>query len=144
MSANTIVPQICVFIENRPGRAATVCGLLEENGVNVRGFMISDTNDYGVLRLVVDRPDEALAVLEGAGYAAKTKPVLVARLADEPGCLHGLLAHLAQADVDVVYAYSLISTYVAIAVRDADVAAAQVAAAGVELVTLADLAAEVA
>ena len=63
MEPREFIQQISVFIENRPGRVSNVCALLERAGINVRGFMISDTNDYGILRLVVDRPDEALDLL---------------------------------------------------------------------------------
>ena len=70
MEPREFIQQISVFIENRPGRVSNVCALLEQAGINVRGFMISDTNDYGILRLVVDRPDDALDLLGRNGYAA--------------------------------------------------------------------------
>ena len=136
------VVQISVFIENRPGRAATVCELLEEARINVRGFMISDTNDYGILRLVVDQPERAVEVLGEAGFTAKAKPILVARLVDKPGNLSKLLRHLAEAQVDVTYTYSLISTFVAISVRDVHEAWQAAEKAGVELVTLDELLSE--
>ena len=134
------VTQISVFIENRPGRAAEVCRTLEGAGVNVRGFMISDTNDYGILRLVVDDPERALSTLEANGYAAKAKPVLVARLVDEPGNLSRLLEGLSAAGVNLVYAYSLISTYVAIAATDLDAVRAVAGEVGIELVDLPEIA----
>ena len=128
------VTQISVFIENRPGRAAQVCRLLEERGINVRGFMISDTNDYGILRLVVDKPQAALQALTEQGYAAKAKPILVARLADEPGNLSRLIDGLAEANVNLVYSYSLISTYVALAVSDLEAVRTIADKVGIELV----------
>lgn len=134
------VTQISVFIENRPGRASQVCRLLEEQDVNVRGFMISDTNDYGILRLVVDKPEKAMEALTCEGYAAKAKPILVARLVDEPGNLSRLLDGLAEAGVDLIYSYSLISTYVAIAVSDPEPARTLAREAGVELVGLEEIA----
>ncbi len=136
------VCQISVFIENRPGRAATVCEMLEEAHINVRGFMISDTNDYGILRLVVDQPERAAEVLAAAGFTAQIKPVLVARLVDRPGNLSKLLSHLAEAHIDVTYTYSLISTFVAISVRDIESAWQPALDAGVELVTLDELVSE--
>ncbi len=139
-TTRTHIQQISVFIENRPGRVSEVCDLLEEQGINVRGFMISDTNDYGILRLVVDRPDEALALLNDRGYAAKAKPILVARLEDRPGNLSRLLDHLSQAGINVTYSYSLISTFVAICTSDVDEALQPALDAGVDLVTLDDIA----
>lgn len=138
----THVCQVSVFIENRPGRAAVVCDLLEQAQINVRGFMISDTNDYGILRLVVDQPERALEVLASAGYAAKVKPILVARLVDEPGNLSKLLNALAAAHIDVTYTYSLISTFVAISTSNIEEAWQPALDAGVDLVTLEDLVAQ--
>lgn len=136
MDSRQHIQQISVFIENRPGRVSTVCDLLEQAGVNIRGFMVSDTNDYGILRLVVDRPDEALDVLNHNGYAAKRKPILVARLEDRPGNLSRLLDHLSQANINVTYSYSLISTFVAISTSNIDEAWQPALDAGVDLVTL--------
>lgn len=135
MASQNYVQQISVFIENRPGRAAAICDLLEREGINVRGFMISDTNDYGILRFVVDKPDAALEVLGRAGHAASCKPILVARLIDEPGNLSRLLGHLADAGIDVTYCYSLISTFVAISAPDIEKAWQPACKAGIDLVT---------
>ena len=140
MVPKNYVQQISVFIENRPGRTSKVLDELERDGINVRGFMISDTNDYGILRLVVDKPELALAVLNKGGYAAKVKPILVARLVDEPGNLSKLLKHLAEAQLNVTYSYSLISTYVAICTEDIEEAWQPALDAGVDLVTLDELA----
>ncbi len=136
MEPREFIQQISVFIENRPGRVSNVCALLEQAGINVRGFMISDTNDYGILRLVVDRPDDALDLLGRNGYAAKTKPILVARLEDRPGNLSRLLDHLSEAQINVTYSYSLISTFVAICTSDIEQALQPAIDAGVDLVGL--------
>lgn len=132
--------QISVFVENRSGRAAEVCRLLQSAGVNVCGFMISDTNDYGILRLVTDRPQRALEVLEEQGYAAKAKPILVARLDNVPGNLSHLLDSLAGAGVDLIYSYSLISTFVALVVDDLEEARELAQGAGIDLVDLEQIA----
>ena len=136
MEPREFIQQISVFIENRPGRVSNVCALLERAGINVRGFMISDTNDYGILRLVVDRPDDALDLLGRNGYAAKAKPILVARLEDRPGNLSRLLDHLSEAQINVTYSYSLISTFVAICTSDIEQALQPALDAGVDLVGL--------
>ena len=130
------ITQISVFVENRAGRAAEVCRLLQEAGVNVCGFMITDTNDYGILRLVTDKPEQALKALDDAGYAAKAKPILAARLDNEPGNLSRLFDSLASAGVNLTYAYSLISTFVALAVEDLAEARRLALGVGIDLVDL--------
>lgn len=140
-SAADDVIQISVFVENRAGRAAEVCRLLQGSDVNVCGFMISDTNDYGILRIVCDRPERALRVLEGAGYAAKAKPILAARLDNVPGNLSRLLDSLAGAGVNLIYSYSLISTFVALAVEDLAEARRLALSVGIDLVGRSQIAA---
>ncbi len=139
MDASQQIVQISIFIENRPGRAADVCALFDSEGINVRGFMISDTNDYGILRFVVDQPDKALDLLTRNGYAAKARTILVARLVDEPGNLSKLLKNNAQAGIDVTYSYSLISTFVAIATNDIEEAYRRGVAVGIEFASIDEL-----
>ena len=57
------VKQLSVFIENKAGRVSEITDVLGEAGVNIRGFSVSDTADYGIVRLVVDDPDAGLAAL---------------------------------------------------------------------------------
>lgn len=120
MSDRPVVKQLSVFIANEAGRVSEVTGLLGENDVNIRGFSVSDTADYGILRLVVDRPDEALAVLKGAGFTVREDDVICIDLPDKPGGLAGVLKIVAEAGVNIEYVYSLVSTYVVINVVDVD------------------------
>ena len=61
------VKQLAVFIENKSGRVSEVTDLLGRGGINIRGFAVADTTDYGILRLVVDDPDRACGLLRDAG-----------------------------------------------------------------------------
>lgn len=114
------VSQLSVFIENKAGRVSEVTDILGEHGVNIRGFSVSDTADYGILRLVVDKPDEGLSALRGAGFTVKESDVVCINLPDEPGGLAGVLKVVSGAGVNIEYVYSLISTYVVINVADVD------------------------
>ena len=114
------VRQLSVFIENKAGRVSEVTGLLGEAGVNIRGFSVSDTADYGILRLVVDKPNEAYELLKMAGFTVKELDVICIDLPDVPGGLASLLQIVADAGVNIEYVYSLISTYVVLNVADVD------------------------
>lgn len=114
------VRQLSVFIGNEPGRVSEVTGILGDAGLNIRGFSVSDTVDYGILRLVVDDPDRAHAVLKEHGFTVKETDVICVLLPDEPGALAGLLRVMAEAGVNIEYVYSLIATYVVLNVSDAD------------------------
>lgn len=137
-----MVTQISVFIENQPGRAAHLTRLLTESGLNIRGYMISDTSDFGIVRLVVDDPDRACRILHEHNAICQQSSVLVIRLEDTPGELARLFDVLADHELNVVYSYSLISTFVAISTDDPSTAASILDEAGFTPVSHQDLSAD--
>lgn len=118
------VKQLSVFIENKSGRVSEVSETLGAAGVNIRGFSVSDTADYGIVRLVVDDPERGRSVLSDAGFTVKVSDVICIDLPDRPGGLAEVLRVVSEAGVNVEYVYSLISTYVVINVADIDRATA--------------------
>ena len=114
------VRQLSVFIANEAGRVSQVTDLLGQADVNIRGFSVSDTAEYGILRLVVDKPEEAMNVLRQAGFTVKASDVICIDLPDQPGGLASVLKIVAEAGVNIEYVYSLVSTYVVINVGDAE------------------------
>lgn len=112
------VPQISVFMESRPGHLHRVLDAFEDAHVNVRGFSASDTGDYGVVRFIVDEPDKAIDVLRGMGSATVKSEVLCLRLSDRPGELARVMGILSDRGLNVSYTYSLISTFIAVSVKD--------------------------
>ncbi len=114
------VQQLSVFIENKAGRVSEVTEVLGNAGVNIRGFSVSDTADYGIVRVVVDTPERAKEALSAAGFTVKMTDVLCLDLPDVPGGLASVLKIVADAGVNIEYVYSLISTYVVLNVADID------------------------
>ncbi|MFP3905224.1 MAG: hypothetical protein ACLFWB_13340, partial [Armatimonadota bacterium] len=58
-TADKITKQVSVFLENKSGRLAEVCDVLGKADVNIRALCIADTSDFGILRLIVDKPHHA-------------------------------------------------------------------------------------
>ena len=114
------VQQLSVFIENKAGRVSEVSDVLGAAGVNIRGFSVSDTADYGIVRLVVDDPDKGREALQAAGFTVKTSEVVCIDLPDHPGGLAGILKVVSEAGVNIEYVYSPIGTYVVINLPDID------------------------
>ncbi len=114
------VQQLSVFIENKAGRVSEITDVLGTAGINIRGFSVSDTADYGIVRLIVDDPDKGRSVLQDAGFTVKKSEVICLNLPDHPGGLAGVLKVVSDAGVNIEYVYSLISTYVVINVADVD------------------------
>jgi hypothetical protein len=99
------VPQLSVFVENKPGHLADTLATLAAAGVNIYSFTIADTNDFGILRLVVDRVDEAKQALGGAGYMVVEHPVVRTALRDEPGALATVVRLVYESGLDIEYIY---------------------------------------
>ena len=138
------VPQISVFMESRPGHLHRVLDAFEAAHVNVRGFSASDTGDYGVVRFIVDEPDKAIDVLRGMGSATVKSEVLCLRLPDRPGELARVMGILSDRGLNVSYTYSLISTFIAVSVKDIAHAEEILKDEPVELAGLEEIAASVA
>lgn len=134
------VNQLSVFIENKAGRVSEVTAVLGETGVNIRGFSVSDTAEFGILRLVVDDPARGKSVLKEAGFTVKESDVVCIKLPDEPGSLARVLKVVSDAGVNIEYVYSLISTYVVVNVSDIDRALQMLSDQPVQLVSQEEIA----
>jgi len=99
------IPQLSVFVENKPGHLADTLDVLARAEVNVLSFTIADTEDYGILRLVVDRVGRAKEVLGEAGYAVVEHPVVCAVLPNRPGALAAVLRLVSDSGLDIEYIY---------------------------------------
>ena len=101
-----LMRQISVFLENVPGRLATLCNTLEENGINLRAMTTSEGSDYGVVRMLVSDVDAAEDVLREANLPFSTVEVLTIEVSDHPGALGKVAVQLAEAGINVEYAYA--------------------------------------
>ena len=99
--------QISVFLENRAGQLAEITRLLAQEGVDIRALSIAETSDYGLARMIVSNANQASSVLLHHGDILSMTPVYAVEVPDAPGGLSGLLALLAENNLDVEYMYSL-------------------------------------
>jgi len=100
--------QICVFIENKKGRLAEVTKVLGDNGVDMTALSIADTTDFGILRLIVDKPDEAEKALKENGFTVSTTEVIALSVEDKPGGLAIALSILGNLDINIEYMYAFL------------------------------------
>jgi hypothetical protein len=100
--------QLSVFLENRTGRAAEMARLLAETGHNLRSLMIADTSEFGVVRMIVDRPLAAREALEVAGFGVSATRVVAVEVPDTPGALADVLEVLDGGALNVEYAYAFV------------------------------------
>lgn len=97
--------QLTVSLENRLGRLADVTDRLSKSGVNVDALSIVDTIDQAVVRLIPSDPALARQVLERSGFHMVEADVLAVSMTDTPGAMAELSRALAQAGVNIDYAY---------------------------------------
>ena len=100
------VEQISVFVENRSGQLGDVTRVLEKAGINIRALSLSDTTDFGVLRLMADDTEKARDALAAAGFTVGTTPAVAVDVADEPGGLGRVLSVLSEHGINVEYLYA--------------------------------------
>ncbi|MBR0466566.1 MAG: ACT domain-containing protein [Clostridia bacterium] len=102
-----MLKQLSVFLENRSGQLVQITEILTKSSVNIRAINIAETNDYGVLRLVVDDNEKALSVLKDEGFIVKTANIVAAAVPDSVGGLNKLLLSISKHDIDIDYMYSI-------------------------------------
>ena len=136
--------QLTVFVENKQGSLVDITDTLEEKNVNLRALSIADTQDFGLLRLIVNDNDTAVAALSDKGYVLKVTEVVGVKIGDQPGKLSKALSVLAQAGINVEYLYAFMARtekHAYVVLRPTDNAAAESAleAAGFHMITDADI-----
>lgn len=105
-----LAKQISVFLENKAGRLLEATRTLGEAGVNIRALLVADTEDYGVLRMIVDDPDKTHSALKDAGFTVSETDVLAVRVPDRPGGLASILEVLEPLRVNIEYLYCFIAS----------------------------------
>ena len=103
------VEQIAVFLENKSGRLAEITAVLAENDINIRALSVADTADFGILRLIVDKVDEAKKVLKENGCTVGKTNVVAVEVPDRVGGLAGVLKTIEGADLNVEYMYAFVN-----------------------------------
>ena len=100
------IKQISVFLENTTGRLSEVTKTLANAKINLRAISIADTADFGILRLIVDKNDEAVDCLNTAGFTTRQTDVVAVEIEDVPGSLAKLMDLFQQSQVNIEYLYA--------------------------------------
>ena len=138
------IRQLSVFLENRHGTLVEITELLAKEKIDIRAMSLADTQDFGILRLIVDNPDAAKASLSEMGFVASINPVLAVAISDSPGALSEVIRIMAEKCINIEYMYAFLTThkdnaYVVLRVADNDGAAGVLAANGVTIVSEDDI-----
>lgn len=134
------IQQLSIFVENKEGRLAEITQVLAEANIDIRAISIADTSDFGILRLIVDRPSDAVEALKAAGMTISLTDVIAIGITDKPGEFAKAMRILADTHIAIEYMYAFISrdkgkAFVILRVNDDAQAVSVLQAAGVTILT---------
>jgi len=98
--------QLSVFLEDRPGVLAVFIKLLMDNKIFIRALTVAKTPDYGLLLILVDKPERCIELLEEHNYLLSTTEVIAIRLNDHPKALYEIPKTLGENKINIDYCYS--------------------------------------
>lgn len=101
-----LVEQLAVFLENKSGRLAEITSILAKNDINIRALSVADTADFGILRLIVNKVEEAREVLKKNGFPVNKTRVAAVAVPDQVGGLAGVLQVISEGGFNVEYMYA--------------------------------------
>ena len=138
------IKQLTIFVQNKKGTVVSVTDILSKKNINLRALSIAETQDFGILRLIVNDEKTAEAVLLENGYLIKVIDVVGVKIGDEPGKLTEALDVLDKANINVEYLYAFLANtdknaYVVLRVEDNKFAEDTLSKAGFDLVTEEDI-----
>lgn len=99
--------QLSVFIENRKGRLGEILDVLKEGKINLISLSLADTADYGLLRIIADKPQKGKEVLSSAGFSCMLTDVFILKVPHTPGALQTVLRVISDEELSVEYMYGL-------------------------------------
>ncbi len=103
------IKQISIFVENQPGKLAELTRLLADADIDLRTLSLADTRDFGILRVIVNKPDETEKLLKANEWTYKTADVIGVKLPDRPGGVAEVLEAINEAGVNVEYMYAFVN-----------------------------------
>ena len=138
------IKQLTVFVENRQGALVEITDLFAANHIDMRALSIADTQDFGILRVIVNDTDEAMRILKASGHLVQATDVIAVKISDAPGKLSAALHALNVAGVNVEYLYAFLArtqrhAYVVLRVADNKKASSILEDAGFHMVSAEDI-----
>lgn len=106
MPEEFIIKQLSIFCENKAGKLAAIAKVFLDTGVSIQAFNIAEANNFGVVRVIVDKPEQAFAEFAKQNYALQYTDVLAIKMQDVPGGLFRVAKVLGDNGINVEYAYA--------------------------------------
>ena len=104
-----LLRQVSVFLLNKPGTLTEITRLLAENGIDLRAFTLTETRDFGTIRIIVNHVEKACQILDKHGVNFNIVDVLAVEVDDRPGGMSEVVAILSHYQVNIEYAYTTLN-----------------------------------
>ncbi len=138
------IKQLTIFVENKKGAVVDITNTLSSNNINIRALSIAETQDFGILRLIVNDEATAERILKEEGYLIKITDVVGVKIGDAPGKLTEALKVLNENEINIEYLYAFMArtekhAYVVLRVEDNASAEKALESAGFHLIIESDI-----
>ncbi len=138
------VNQLSVFIENRTGKLVECTEVLAQQKIDIRAMSIADTQDFGILRLIVNDSESAEKALREKGFIVAQNQVVCVAIEDTPGSLSKVVRLLSDNGINIEYMYAFLTVtkqyaYVVLRVLDNDKTTALLNSNGVKTISTQDV-----
>lgn len=101
------IKQLSIFIENKMGELTQVTKLLSQNGLSIKSINLAEASDFGLLRVIVDEPQKAKEVLDGAGFSLKISDVIAVSIDDHIGSFNEVVNLFYENGINIEYTYTV-------------------------------------
>jgi hypothetical protein len=141
------IPQVSVYLDNRPGSLSEAMAQLDRNQIKVFALSIADAGEYGLVRMVTEDPAKATTALEDADYnlaKSRKNTEVTAVFITEQDKISKITKILADGSINIEYAYSSavhVDGKIALILRASDIENAEkiLKANGVTVLSLAEI-----
>ena len=99
------IKQLSLFLENKPGHLLAIVQTLADADINIITLSLADTDQFGIVRLIIQDWERARATLEKAGFVTNVCDVVAVNVPYRPGGLAKFLAVVSEV-VNVEYMYA--------------------------------------
>jgi hypothetical protein len=114
------VKLVAIFAENHPGQTARITGILARANINIRCITVAGSGAFGVMKLLVNDPEQACRLLNEGGFATTLIAVLAVEMPDRPGALHSVAECLAKHDINLANTSGFVANHRAILVLEVE------------------------
>ncbi len=134
------IKQLSIFVENKAGTVSDIAKSIADAGVSIRALSVADTQEFGILRLIVSDVDKAKEVLSENDCVVSVTKVIGVQIPDVPGGLSEVLTLMSENGINIEYLYAFITisgqhAYVVLRVEDNEKATQVLLKAGIKLVS---------